>query len=318
MRDLVRFLCQPRQPVQNINPNLSLSLFRPIAFSQANYKTLIPVSLGRAVFIDGGNAELIRSPELSVHLIRLVGVEYHNEKRISTHIKEFYCAAVSKGFKQLKFEVKNFPIKGNIRLPELSFDSYDPTIRTGNTRIAVSAIPGIIRRFGELELAAELGNQKLLVIDGSLEATYTFEAEFLSKLQAPVIGFAKSCSLLMDGGESLIGFLASKSKYEPWLYSPIANSLDQVYRLNAAKLHKLAKFSFRIDCAGPAEELISRLASVSKDAAFLGYPYPLVFADKLARISVQEARFHAAKLLALLPSELKSKSLNFHDSLMSF
>jgi hypothetical protein len=52
----------------------------------------------------------------------------------------------------------------------------------------------------------------------------------------------------------------------------------------AARLDPSAPFAFRVDVPAPVEapDLLGALASVSDDAGFPGYPYPLAVADRLA------------------------------------
>src|SRR3989338_9981075 len=54
------------------------------------------VSKKKIAFVDGGNAELISAPNLSVQLIRLYSVIYENNKRLKSKKYEFYVVIGAK------------------------------------------------------------------------------------------------------------------------------------------------------------------------------------------------------------------------------
>lgn len=88
--------------------------------------------------------------------------------------------------------------------------------------------------------------------------------------------------------------------------------------LRVAKLHARAPHAFRVDVAGPGAELLEALVPLCKDAAYVGYPYPLALAHN--RVALTMGR--AAELKAALERELRrmgggalALAADFHDVL---
>ena len=128
-----------------------------------------------------------------------------------------------------------------------------------------------------------------------------------------ITGLSKTCRLITKSGDSLISLvdmMASK-KYpeEKWYYYPIykmtkADNLADVYFV---KLHKYARSPFRFDIyleqsqnLAPQEReiIISNIALNSNDLTFPGYPYGLIKADQVSRISQRELEPQKIQLLA--------------------
>src|SRR3989344_846368 len=81
------------------------------------------------------------------------------------------------------------------------------------------------------------------------------------------------------------------------------------------KLRPAAKHVFRFE---GNKEVLPYLPELSKDALFLGYPYGLILADKLARISHQEQKSLSLQLLLKSDSQMISQYLqnaNAHEIL---
>ena len=69
-----------------------------------------------------------------------------------------------------------------------------------------------------------------------------------------------------------------------------------------AKLHEKSRHAFRIEVYNRQNEKIPELAAElsenSKEITFPGYPYGLIIADKMARISEKETEYIKAKIAA--------------------
>ncbi len=104
-------------------------------------------------------------------------------------------------------------------------------------------------------------------------------------------------------------------------WAPIGRFRDSVgleVQVVAARLDPDARFSFRVDlpAAADPEQLLGALASLSDDAAFPGYPYPLAVADRLAGCPSwlrQEVRFDLDDHLDLAGVPLSVRERAFAD-----
>ncbi len=318
MEEIVEFLKGVTQ-TEIDTPSLLKSLYKPFEFKEEFFLQLPKSEEKKILFVDGGNAELIATPNLSVHFVRIIAVTFKGKERSSTKKIEAYVAAKASNEKDISYETRVFPIKNNFKFPPLTFSSYDQTLKTGENRVQISKIGGVIRRFMEITIATESADDcDLIVLDGNLEAPFTHEDEFFNALyakQIPVIGLAKTCSLLMNSGDSLIKFILSKAKKNSWIYSPVAKGKH--HTINIAKLHNLAHYIFRLDTHGPLKELIGSLLPLCNDAEIPGYPYGLIYVDRLARVTNQEKEYLKIRLSTILDKDLKIaiKALDFHSIL---
>ena len=111
---------------------------------------------------------------------------------------------------------------------------------------------------------------------------------------------AKSSSLFTVNGLSPVVLLNRMAPRGIWKYQ-LNDSTSFV------KLHQNAKHVFRfegIDC-------LSYLISNCKDALFLGYPYGLILADQLARVSNEQKNSMRMKLI------LNEKNKEIKDALFT-
>ncbi|MDQ3681073.1 MAG: DNA double-strand break repair nuclease NurA [Actinomycetota bacterium] len=139
-----------------------------------------------------------------------------------------------------------------------------------------------------------------VLVDGDLQPDWRIPSALLARLLARarerrvlVAGVTKHSSL-SRGGAPLVGQLELEAAEAlgpraRW-WAPVARSraterpdVDGL-QVVVARLDPDARFAFRVDLpAGvDAEQALGRLAAVSDDAAFPGYPYALSAADRLA------------------------------------
>jgi hypothetical protein len=109
-----------------------------------------------------------------------------------------------------------------------------------------------------------------------------------------LIGICKTTDLLSDTAEpascALRSFVEQKiTRNSSWLYGPLFETAKNSPLIGMAKLHQNATHVFRIDFLSFSEngfvDVVSQLQSYANDPVFVGYPYPLIEADKHARIS---------------------------------
>lgn len=137
----------------------------------------------------------------------------------------------------------------------------------------------------------------LILLDGDLVPDWRSPAGLAAALfeaaearGVTVVGLTKHSSL-SRGGAPLVGQLELEAARElgrrRW-WAPVARtkagSRWPDIRVVVAGLDPDSRYAFRIDLPAGAdpEPALAKLASVSNDAAFPGYPYPLSVADRLA------------------------------------
>jgi hypothetical protein len=101
----------------------------------------------------------------------------------------------------------------------------------------------------------------------------------------------------MPAGEALVRLRSEGT----WAYAPPGQ------RCGFVRLHARSQHVFRLDAAPDAMlRAAALLASHAADAGFPGYPYGLVAADRLARVSRQESEQQKALFLATSGRELQA------------
>ena len=241
-------------------------------------------------FVDGGQAEIISAGNFCLSFIRVFGQVFQNKKKIGFVKNEFYLFTKAKYFeKEVYFESQIFLLDGERLIEEgdLYISSNDKTIKSGLERASISKISNMARRFTELALAKKIsrgffqnGNNipvDYVLLDGTLDRSYKNEEKYLD-LPSHVGSLAKTSSLFTTTGDNPVVYLNRIGPVGCWKYFVEG-------RTNFVKLHPQAKHVFRFmgDC-----EMLSGLMENSNDALFLGYPYGLIFADQMARISNTE------------------------------
>jgi len=248
-------------------------------------------------FIDGGQAEIFTTGNFCLSLIRIVGITMQNGKKTKLDQNEFYALSTA-SYRQdeLWYEAKIFPIKGEqlIEEKELVISSTDGSICSGRERAPLERISGIIRRLAELSLAAKCKSQSI-ILDGTLQPTYPREEKYLSRLSENCCGLAKTSSLFTIQGNNPLILFQKISPAGCWSY----HLWDKTYFI---KLHPQARHVFRFE--GNIKSLPD-LVENSTDPLFLGYPYGLILADRLARISNVEKATLRTKFLLRNPELLE-------------
>ena len=256
-------------------------------------------------FIDGGQAEILSTGNFCLSFIRVAAITFQNEKKIKQEIKEFFLftKSVYKN-NELYYESKIFG-ENIINEQNLTISSNDSTIKIGSERAPITKITNMARRFSELALANS-SNSDYILLDGTLEKTFLNEEKYLDKLNeklnSKVSALAKSSSLFTTSGNSPVILLDKIGPNESWTYE-----INQ--KTSFVKLNNKANHVFRFE---GNKEILANLINNSNDALFLGYPYGLILADKLARVSNQEKKSLIMQIL--LKSENKEIADYLHSS----
>jgi hypothetical protein len=142
----------------------------------------------------------------------------------------------------------------------------------------------------------------LVLVDGSLHGGPLVPQEVVRRVHEEAVarrvslaGVVKSSTLFWGRNAPLVTLLKRRGDRElgdtRWSAristDPVFGRL-YVGDIFVAHLAPTATYAFRIDVArgpAPAGEVLSRLASLSDDPAFVGYPYPLARAHQAARVT---------------------------------
>ncbi|MCP3685619.1 MAG: DNA double-strand break repair nuclease NurA [bacterium] len=309
--------------------------YSAIEISKDNFHELKDGSAKKIVFIDGGNCELVSAPNVALQMVRVAAVFFEDNKRKESKKIEFHVLTEAFGDgKEIRYRSKIFSKDIAPDEKDLEFNSFDKTISEGNHRGSVTRIGEVARRFAELEMVNkvidELEKGDIIVIDGTLEPNYTNETNYFEKIYKKVdekgvliCGLAKTCSLLTDEGGTLTTMLGKIGTAGKWYYYPIADikKEDHKAEMYFVKLHEKSDHVFRFEIYNKqkenAVEVIEAVAMNSKDLTFPGYPYGLIFADRIARISRKEEAFEKAKITARAGKEIEglASAMNAHDIL---
>ena len=211
-----------------------------------------------------------------------------------------------------------FPLNGSLFSRNIfEFNSLDKSLMIGNHRAEIGKITDVIRRFAELNLAKHaiknLGNGDILILDGLLECDFNNEMKLMGELydecQKKNIGISalsKTNTWFTENADNFSHLLGEISPFGMWYYYPVAEIINKNHLVNMffVKLHKNSKHVFRFECFKEQkfnfDRLFGLLANNSRDPIFIGYPYGLIEADKLARVSINETEMLRNSVLARL------------------
>ena len=166
---------------------------------------------------------------------------------------------------------------------------------------------------------------------GNLQSTITGENKYLAELyesctknEVVLSALSKTTSLFTDNGNLLSVVLSNMSPSHPWFYNPIVDIENPGHRAEMffAKFHEKSRHVFRFETLNKqkpkAEETINILATNCVDPIFLGYPYGLIEADRIARVSNNEKESLKMMFLIKLKNRNVEKylsSVNAHEIL---
>lgn len=279
----------------------------------------------KIAFVDGGNGEIFAAPNVSVQLVRVYASIFDGRQRVHRSAKEFFVVvAVKENNGKIVYVTQTFDCSWSL-MHEFELD--DKTMSNNNHHVSPAAVADALRRFAELQMAAEIVEQlndgDVIVRDGELSARVTHEQQYYDALfsaakkkNVSVCGFSKTTSLLTDVGQSAVVVLSQLNKNAPWYYFPLQSS---EIITGFVRLSPHSKYVFRVDLfnAVHVSNVVSLLLENSQDPAFLGYPYGLVDADCRAYVSEKERAMLKLQFFAQFGERFKAHSaaLDAHDVL---
>ncbi len=298
---------------------------RAIRFSEANYRA-IGRGAGKALlFIDGGNCEIVSAPGMALQLIRNAAVVVKGNRIMSSRKREFYALAST--------EEK----EGRKRTAARIYSGREIETAEGKANTGIAAFCDSLRKASEIKFAIEtMGSIEkggIVVLDGTLEAIDDMEKLHFDELYleaarkgVTVAALAKTTSLMTDKGGSFAAMLSARGPEKEWYYHPVAEINSEYHNAEMlfARLHEKSSHVFRTEVyKGQRErlaEVVAELKENSRELTFPGYPYGLIMADKLARVSEKEAAYLKAKIFAAAGSKWKNlkrsiAAMDAHDIL---
>ena len=353
LKSLVDELVTKVEDQGNSTKMLETEYFESLRLDSKNFKKILEVDKPKKIaYVDGGNRELLRATNYVIELNRLYFSIFQNNKRIMplylTPRIEFFSYVVSKikkknGKSEIVYDTNLFPYKleNKSLLPDpadLSFSSTDRTMTVGNQRAVINSVSAVARRFSEKSYACEIVEKELskgdiLVLDGSLQNSFTNEHKYSKNLfdaglrkGVIICGLTKTSTLFTDTGSSLLGSIRSisnKIKFDKW-YIPVAVPKFEAVKgmIFVVKLHPQSEHIFRFEIfvnqynklnEQQINDIFSSLASNSNDLSFLGYPYGLIDADTHARVRASDKEFYQNILLSEISRHPEWKELIDHS-----
>lgn len=299
-----------------------------IDFKKENFQTLTAHKKGKVAFIDGGNNEILVTPSLAIHMIRLYYSIFEDGKKVDYKKMDFLILA--------KVNMDNKCYEVEIKSKEDVFEKHYKIEKKNllGEEIGISGIGGVIRRYGEWlvieKLCKSLKHGDLIVRDGALQTSFQKEHEYAKnainitqKKGVNIIGVSKTCSLLTTTGFPLsaaVHIFAEKCNIEgAWSYHPLIKEKGKgMYGLPAVvKYHPHSQYVLRTDVLKFSEDHLSLLAGYSSDPSLLGYPYGLIDADINARITDREKVLLKNMVENIIDEDMRKgiRSLDLHDRL---
>jgi len=299
-------------------PSVAEEGFSPIKTNKENFHELaIFPNINTITAIDGGNGNILIAPNFSVDFVRIVAVSYFNNKKINTIIKEaiLFIRANEDGF-----SVESFG-DNIVRINELP--NRIDTLDNEKYNLEITSVAGIIRRLAELNMASKIIEGAVLV-DGSIKAKIGQELNLIKRLKDKQIGFLSKTSKILTKNASSLNFILNElGPKSSWYYNPVFEIKNPNYlgELSFVKLHDKSKYVFKLETMKGIhlKEFVELIKTNSNDSVFLGYPYPLIEADNLARVKNEEREYMKSILLSKLENNERLQflltSVDAHDIL---
>lgn len=269
-------------------------------------------------FIDGGHQEILSSNSFCVSYNKLAAIKFFGKKKKEMIIKKFwtYVKLIGKD-NTLFYSVKSFSKEFSL---DFVFDAYDSSLALNGNRASPQKISGIARKISEIIFAKQIcedNRDSVIVLDGILLANIKVLKESFDGLYSVaktnnnvVCSLAKTSNLVTRNGKSLLVVINNLSNNPIWSYK-IAESLIPEHNVDfyLVKLHGRSNYIFRFEIGkewtSEIDLVLSLLKNNSVDPVFLGYPYGLVVADDMARVSDKDVEYYRTMLLSKAGKDAK-------------
>jgi hypothetical protein len=295
--------------MQKLLKVLKLVMARGPGKGEAAVPEFLPLETkeGRVFAVDGGNSMIYDGGAWILSKIRTSAVGYEGKKRVFENrvAFELHCLVEKDG---VKFD-------RDIDFPDIDFSA-------SRFEEIPNGVRSTVERLTALSLLKEMKEGDVLLLDALLCAELPGEEKILKRLFSSaaergvsLIGVAKTSRLRTQSGRSMIGYLNEVGPGHPWTHE--LGSKDP-YKDVVVKFHTKSEYCYRCHVIG---EGLGVAAACSNDPELIGYPYPLLRVDKLARISSHEKEAERrgvrvlARKLGVDSFEYDVRSQNFHEKL---
>ena len=227
--------------------------------------------------IDGGSSIIVDGGRWAIGLVRIGKVSYL-KKKIEEKKEDYWVGMVED---KILVEKDGKEIKTPVKIQ--------------NVKKPFETAIGNIRKYLEWSNALE---EDIVLLDSRLKPIENWEIGLLKKMKK-VVGISKTTREGING-RSFIGLLHS----HPGIW------YAKVGDLTFAKFNENAKHIYLVD-GNP--ELFPFVSYYSNDPEILGYPYPLIRVDKIARIQSDEKRrlnFKIKQKLGKLKDDVLSQDMH--------
>ena len=218
-----------------------------------NKNEVLAVDGGSGIIFDGGSSIVAK--------IKIGVVGYKEKNKILENIKEYLMLVIDSNNNRI---IKFFP-DINVKLTKKEIEDLPNEARENIEKITLKELskkhPGA-----------------LILADGHQEVS-----------SKNVVSICKTSRAKTKSGRSLLGQLnelgEEKLKGEKWFYKISDGEF-------IVKFHELSKFCYRVILKDNADvrKIFGMIADYSKDPEIIGYPYPLLKVDKIARLRNDEKK----------------------------
>lgn len=262
---------------------------------------------GRVGFVDGGCAEILSVPGLSVFFLRAYASVYENGVRVSRVWNEGFVIVRVVKKEVLVYVVE--PVGLSLSVPDIGLN--DSLLSRGFDIVSPAVVAGVARHVLEWQLINDCFVD-CVVRDGALDECVEDKFRDVCPARCIQIGLCKTTSALTDSGVSVPFFLGQHGSEGVWLYD--CGSSGDV-NIGFVRLHELSRRVFRVDVRGGASlaDAVGFLLPFCADASFIGYPYGLVDADLMA--CMRESERQVLRNLFFAKTGLQGLEQDAHDVL---
>jgi hypothetical protein len=302
---------------KKIDDNTFLLTNQKFTIDKKNFSNIQPADTrpDSVSFVDGGVCHILSTSDFCLSLLRVVELKTNSfekgDKKRSKTIKKlikkeiYTLITVEDNF----YKIITYP---KTDLENTKISTGDPEFNH-NTENPFEKIANFLRRNLELKTVIE-SSSDLVILDGSTDSRTQIEKEkigIIAKKKNINCAFSKTSRILTDKGNN-INYVLSELMEGEWIYTLEKSNIFFV------KLNKNSDYVFRLDFFNMGDkresvsEAINYLKLISNDPVFLGYPFYLIEADKIARVSNDEKKRLLTKFKVLLGPNWKSikKRLN--------
>ncbi len=322
-------------------PDFADARYKRIAFSEKNFHEIVQAQEAKETkakkvcFVDGGNNEVIKTPSLSVQLVKAYANAYNGRQKMRESVFTQFLSVtrMTSDDSQIFLETQNHLLHGSEQLvPTKAFrlNSLDSSLALNGFRASVSTGGVVARRYSEWLAASAISQaitgEKIVVRDGTLQTSVVGESEYardayekISANGGTCTALSKTSELLTTTGYSLINAVEKLApaalKAKTWVYHPLFENTnaDHPAEITIARLHEESTHSFRIEVHSKARESIHEalagIAQTACDPVFPGFPYGAIDAHLHARVMDNEV----ASVKQLIKTNAETNAVNAHE-----